>query len=120
WFREIAVWVGGGRLAWRSAAEDNHMMEWQGVITGEGDRSVGTLLTLADKLKELFPGLSFEWSLPGADQLAAADARGVKLPDFVRRVISAKPSNYCGTIECGPLPVSFNLGNADPVTCIWA
>jgi hypothetical protein len=95
-------------------------MEWQGVITGEADRPLATLASVSAKLTALFPGLSFEWSSTGADQLAALEARGVELPDRVRRVVAAEPSSFCGSIEVGPVSVSFNLGTGDLVTCVWA
>jgi hypothetical protein len=95
-------------------------VEWQGVITGARDRPLGTLESVAADLTTMFPGLSFEWSRTGVDELAILGARGVELPDLVRRVVAAKPSYLCGSLEDGPLSVSFNLGTGDPVTTIWA
>ncbi len=95
-------------------------MEWQGVITGEGEQPLGTLESVTAELIALFPGLSFDWSRTGVAQLAVLDARGVELPDLVRRVMAANPSNLCGRLEDGRVSVSFNLGAGDPVTTVWA
>jgi hypothetical protein len=81
-------------------------VEWQGVITGEGDQPLGTLQSVAAELIALFPGLSFDWSRTGVAELALLDARGVVLPDLVRRVVAAKPSYLCGSLEDGPVSVS--------------
>jgi hypothetical protein len=60
------------------------------------------------------------WSRTGLEELVVLEARGVELPDLVKRVLAAKPSYLCGSLEEGPLSVSFNLGSADSVTAIWA
>lgn len=95
-------------------------MEWEGVITAQGDRPLGTLESVEAEITDLFPGLSFEWSALGVDKRAGYDARGVELPDMVRRVFAAQPSFRCANRKVGPLSVSFNLGAVDPVTKIWA
>jgi hypothetical protein len=95
-------------------------VQWQGVITGEDDQPLGTLESVAAELTVIFPGLLFDWSQTGAEELAIFDARGVELPELVRRVVAAKPSYLCGSLEDGALSVSFNLGTGDPVTTICA
>ncbi len=53
-------------------------LEWQGVITGEGDQPLGTLESVAAELTALFPGLSFDWSRTGMDELAPVDVKAVR------------------------------------------
>jgi hypothetical protein len=96
------------------------MMEWQGVINSECNQSLGTMESISTTLTSLFPGLVFQWSAAGANQLDAIQNRGVKLPDLVRRVVAAVPSCFCGSIKIGQMEASFNLGTGDPVTRIWA
>ena len=95
-------------------------MEWQGTITGEGERPLGPLEAVAAELVALFPGLVFAWSPSGIEQLAALDARRVELPDIGRRVMAACPSQMTGVAQVGEVEVSFNLGPSDPVVCVWA
>jgi len=102
------------------AKKQGRLLEWQGIISAKGGKPLGTLASISAKLATFFPGLSFEWSSTGAEQLAAIQGCGVELPDLVRRVVAAKQSNFSGAITNDQISVSFNLGTHDVVSCIWA
>jgi len=94
--------------------------EWQGVIASDGERTLGTQEAVAAVLIGLFPGLTFQWSPSGVEQLAFIDSRGVVVPDLVRRTFATRPSQLSGSTKAGQLEVSFNLGCGNPVEQVWA
>jgi hypothetical protein len=95
-------------------------MEFQGTITGDHGQPLGSLADVEGELCRMFPGLIFNWSLSGAEKLAMADAGGIELPAMVTSVLRGQPACRCGACEAGEVSVTFNLGAADPVACVWA
>ena len=95
-------------------------MDWQGVFDPIDDSSFGGPYAVAAALQTLFPGLSFGWSLSGAEVLAKIDAQGLNPPDAVRRVLSERSRYFCGTGETGGVKLSFNLGFGERCDRIWA
>jgi hypothetical protein len=66
-------------------------------------------------LTVVFPGLTRS----GKDKLASADARGVQLPETVREYLRKIPSVLCGRFSDAAVPISFDLGSAPEVQCVW-
>jgi hypothetical protein len=95
-------------------------MEFQGTITGADGLPLGSFAAVEAELSRMFTGLLFDWSPSGAEKLAVADARGIGLPALVRSVLEAQPAYRCGALDEGEASVTFNLGAADPVACVWA
>jgi hypothetical protein len=94
------------------------MMAWQGIIAS-AEGALGSRDEIAAQLTSMFPGLSFEWSRGGMEKLADIDARGIELPDLVRRAIAAAPSAFCAETEIDAVSVSFSLGSSESVIRIW-
>lgn len=94
-------------------------MQFQGTIRSRSGFRLGSAEAVEGELQRLFDGLFFEWSRSGAEKLADMEAKGVLVPDLVRRRLHAQPSYRCAEWSDGEIDVTLNLGNGDDVTCIW-
>jgi len=94
-------------------------MEFQGIITNKDGSPMGAFASVQAELTRMFPDLVFEWSSTGIQKLADLDSRGIELPSLIRRSLEAQASFLCGSMGCGPMSVSFNIGSSEPVGCIW-
>jgi hypothetical protein len=94
-------------------------MEFQGVIRSASNSPLGSLAFVEGTLRRLFSGIAFEWTRSGADKLIDSDRRGITLPEIVRKVLQAQPSNRCGAWSDDLITVTFCLGNREQVECIW-
>jgi hypothetical protein len=91
----------------------------QGTLQREDGQPLGTPASVQQSLRVVFPDVAFDWSPTGWEKLASLDARGIALPEMVRRALEQQPSFICGHVECESYEVTFNLGTDGPVERIW-
>jgi hypothetical protein len=91
----------------------------QGTLQRDDGQPLGTLASVQRSLLAVFPDVAFDWSQTGTEKLANLDARGIVLPEMVRRCLEQQRSFVCGHVESESYAVSFNLGTGGRVQLIW-
>ena len=91
----------------------------QGTLQRDDGQPLGTPASVQESLRVVFPDVAFDWSPTGRQKLTSLDARGIALPEMVRRTLEQQPSFICGHVESESYEVTFNLGTGGPVERIW-
>jgi hypothetical protein len=79
----------------------------------------GSFAQVQALIRRLFPAVEFFWTTSGAEKIRQAEERGIELPPHIRQWMEALPSLLEGVAEGDDFHVTFGLGHAEPVSCLY-
>jgi hypothetical protein len=82
-------------------------------------RPFGSFDQVQGHIREMFPTVEFFWTESGPEKIARAAERGITFPPAILAYLPDLPSLLEGVAEGDDYHVTFGLGHAEPVTCLY-
>jgi hypothetical protein len=75
--------------------------------------SIGGLDEVRQRLVRVFPGARFGSEPSGVEKVRAAEAQGVKFPEFLRETMISRPAKHGADLEVDGISLRFYFGSED-------